>query len=112
MTPLPSFVEEMTLIPPCLTHELIRGQEQLLVEQIGPLVRSQNVALDMRDVERIDAAGIAALISLYGCALKAGHRFSLINAPQRVAEILAIVGLDHILLASEAAGSCIARPAA
>jgi len=97
--------------------ELVRGSEQFLLERFKPLVRSQSVLLDLAHVERIDAAGVAALISLYGCARDAGHGFSVTNAAPHVAEILSIVGLDRILLSHNAgqishSGSCVERPAA
>ena len=64
---------ETLRITPGDMHELIRGKEQRLVERIAPLAREHNVWLDLCGVERIDAAGIAALISLYTCAHSAGH---------------------------------------
>ena len=79
-------------------HELVRGQDRNLLDRIAPLVRQSSVSLDLAQVERIDAAGIAALISLYGSARDAGHTFSVQNASARVAEILALVGLDRILV--------------
>ncbi|MFZ0744800.1 MAG: STAS domain-containing protein [Terracidiphilus sp.] len=96
---------ETLLIAPGDMHELVRGQEQCLVERLGPVVRQQNVTLDLRHVERIDAAGIAALISLYGSAKSAGYEFTVSNAKPRVTEILRLVGLDHFLL-SHNAGPC------
>ncbi len=98
-------------------HELVRGQEQSLLERLGPVVREQNVSLDLRHVERIDAAGIAALISLYGCAHSTGHEFTVSNVRPHVAEILALVQLDRILLSHNAVPSpqsdrCFARTAA
>ena len=88
---------------PAQMTELIRGQNESLLEQVMPLVRRQNVTLDLQSVERIDAAGIAALISLYGCARDVGHRFTVVNASPRVAGILTLVGLDRILLSQNAA---------
>ena len=35
--------------------ELVRGNEQQLLDRLGPLVRSQNVTLDLAYVARIDA---------------------------------------------------------
>ena len=109
--------EDTLLIPSAELHELVRGQEQGFVERLTPLVSSQSVTLDLRHVERIDAAGIAALISLYWCADAAGNKFSVVNASTHVAEILALVGLDRILLSRNAASSsqtecCFAQPAA
>jgi anti-anti-sigma factor len=91
-----------TIMVPHNLHELVRGQEQNFVRDIEPVVRSQSVTLDMTQVERIDAAGIAALITLYGTACASGHDFMLVNTSQRVEEILALVGLDRILLAQDA----------
>jgi anti-anti-sigma factor len=82
-------------------HELVRGEEQRLVRELQPVVREQSVTLDMRHIERIDAAGIAVLISLYGEAHLSGHEFAIINASPRVVEILELVGLDRILISGE-----------
>lgn len=82
--------------------ELVRGNDHNLVAELEPLVRRENVTLDLHSIGRIDAAGIAALISLYGCARNTGHNFSLCNVPSRVANILALVGLDGILLSHQA----------
>lgn len=81
--------------------ELVRGCDHALVACIEPLVRSGDVTLDCRAIERIDAAGIAALITLYGIAQDAGHAFRVCNLKAHVAEILALVGLDRILVAQE-----------
>ena len=83
--------------------ELVRGNEQRLLEQFTPVVRRQCVTLDLQFVQRIDAAGISALISLYRSAHEAGHRFAVSNAAPHVAEILALVGLDGVLLSRNTA---------
>jgi len=93
------------VIAPCEVTELIRGQERAFVQRLTPIVSKQSVALDLESVERIDAAGIAALISLYGMARDAGHGFAVANPSAHVREILSLVGLDRILLA-ESAASC------
>ncbi|MGO9435389.1 MAG: STAS domain-containing protein [Terracidiphilus sp.] len=117
MNAILSHSEVALLIPPGDLHELVRGQEHDLVSRLAPLVRSQSVTLDLAHVERIDAAGIAALISLYGCAHAAGNEFAVVNASARVAEILALVGLDRILISQNAvpcpqSEPCFAQPAA
>jgi anti-anti-sigma factor len=96
---------EMRITAPDGITELVRGNDHCLVSQLEPLVRRQNIALDLKGVNRIDAAGITALISLYGCAHDSGHEFRLCNVPARVAQILTLVGLDAILL-SQGTGSC------
>lgn len=108
---------EALVLAPGDVHELVRGQEQSLVDRLMPIVRRQSVTLDMRHVERIDAAGIASLISLYGAALNAGNEFAVVNASHRVAEILALVGLDRILISHNAvpasqSGACLEQSAA
>ena len=89
---------ELKVATPNGMTDLVRGNDHCLVAQMEPLVRRQNVALDLNTVDRIDAAGISALILIYGCAHDSGHEFRLCNVPARVADILALVGLDAILL--------------
>ena len=91
--------EETLVVAPDALHELVRGEEHEFVTRLTPIVRQQSVTLDCKQVERIDAAGIAALISLYGVAHAAGNDFAVVNASARVAEILRVVGLDRILIA-------------
>jgi anti-anti-sigma factor len=91
-------VMDNTVSVPRNLNELVRGQEQRLLKELEPVVRNQSVTLDMRQIERIDAAGISSLISLYGVAHAAGHEFAIVNASPRVSEILQIVGLDRILI--------------
>jgi anti-anti-sigma factor len=97
--------------------ELVKGSDQSLLQRVAPLVRRHSVSLDLTSVERIDAAGIAALVSLYGMARDAGHSFSVCNAAPRVEKILALVGLDRVLLSHIAVHTsysdvCMDRPAA
>jgi anti-anti-sigma factor len=77
--------------------ELVRGQEEQFLEELQPIVSSRSVRLDLSRIERIDAAGLAALISVYCDACKAGHKFTVANPSRHVAEILSIVGLNKIL---------------
>jgi anti-anti-sigma factor len=87
---------------PCALTELVKGSDQHFVVSMTPLVRNQSVSLDLSSVERIDAAGITALISVYRIACESGHAFSVSNVSARVAEMLALVGLDRILLPQDA----------
>jgi anti-anti-sigma regulatory factor len=97
--------------------ELVRGQDQILIQRLSPVVRRQSVTLDLGSVERIDAAGIAALISLYTGAHDAGHRFTVSNPSARVEEILSLVGLEgtlvsHHMNCNSQSGSCCEQSAA
>jgi anti-anti-sigma factor len=94
---------EAMAMAPCEMTELVRGRDRELVDRMTPVVSKQSVALDLEGVERIDAAGIAALISLYGTARDAGHGFAVANPSAHVREILTLVGLDRILLSNCAA---------
>jgi len=82
--------------------ELVRGHDQWLLQRIMPLVYKQSLVLDLSPIERIDAAGIAALITVYATACQEGHNFTVCNPSRQVAKILALVGLDRILLSQNA----------
>ena len=69
-------------------NELVRGQEQSFLEELAPAVVREDVTLDFAAVERIDAAGLAALITLYTDACKAGHRLTVLRPSRHVSEIL------------------------
>jgi anti-anti-sigma factor len=97
-----------TELPPIAAGEiteLVRGNDGALLERFMPLVRRQCVTLNLEAVKRIDAAGLAALITLYCTARESGHDFTIQNPSSHVAEILAVVGLDKILVSQHAEGS-------
>lgn len=111
----PSLLTRVTV--PAGMDELVRGTDHLLVAKLAPVVRAQDVALDLTPVHRIDAAGIAALISLYHCARESGHGFSVCNVDERIDGILRLVGLEHILVAHDdcpapTPGACLEQSAA
>ena len=82
-----------------IDYELVRGSESQIVSDFSPLLRRESLALDLSRVERMDAAGIAALISLYCTSVEAGTDFSVVTPSAHVLELLRIVGLDSILVA-------------
>jgi anti-anti-sigma factor len=81
--------------------ELVLGHERDLVARVAPLVRGQSIALDLSQVERVDAAGVAALVELYALACEAGHSFYILNASAHVTQVLALCGLDRILMSHD-----------
>ncbi|HUX44796.1 MAG TPA: STAS domain-containing protein [Terracidiphilus sp.] len=89
-------------IAPHDLQELVRGQEQSFLNRMTPLVREHSVLLDFEHVERVDAAGIAALLALYAAAHGTGNEFAILNARPHVAEVLTLVGLDRILVSHNA----------
>jgi len=102
MRPMMNQVTEQMVAPPPGFTELVRGNEEQLIELMTPVVRGNSTVLDMAEVRRIDAAGIAALISIYGSSRTAGHTFRVCNVNPHVQEILKLVGLDHVLVSSNA----------
>jgi len=86
------------LVVPMGIRSLVRGAETELLEEIMPLVRRQSVWLDLSRVERIDAAGLAALIALYRVACEGGRCFGVTDPAPHVREILSLVGLDKFLM--------------
>ena len=90
--------------------ELVRGHDQWLLQRIMPLVHQQSIVLDLSPIERIDAAGIAALVTVYATACQEGHTFAVCNPSRQVARILALVGLDRILLSQNAVRSSHSGP--
>ncbi len=86
----------------CHLNELVRGSEAGLMDEMTPMVQCGSVRLDLHRVERIDAAGVAALIALYRTASEAGNSFKISNLRPHVAEVLALVGVDRILLSHNA----------
>jgi anti-anti-sigma regulatory factor len=49
----------------------------------------------------MDAAGIAALITLYCASVEAGNRFSVVDPSAHVLELLHLVGLESILVTED-----------
>jgi len=96
-----SFSNSAVLASPQATaidYELVRGTEDRVYAELLPRVRQESLALDLSQVERIDAAGIAALITLYCTAVEAGNSFFVVDPSLRVLELLRLVGLDSILI--------------
>lgn len=86
----------------CRLKELVRGNEHRLIERLMPLVRSRSLVLDLNAVERIDAAGVSALIGLYRSAREAGQRFTIVNPRPQIAQVLALLGLEKVLMSQNA----------
>ena len=94
-------VNPLTVTLPCLVAldcELVRGTEANVLAGLVPRVQQQSIALDLSQVDRIDASGIAALITLYCSAVEAGTQFSVVNPSGHVLELLRIVGLESTLV--------------
>jgi anti-anti-sigma factor len=86
----------------CRLKRLVRGNEKQLVDRLMPLVRSRSLVLDVNAVEDIDAAGVSALIGLYRGAREAGQRFTIVNPGPHVTQVLALLGLEKVLISQNA----------
>jgi anti-anti-sigma factor len=84
-----------------VNYELVRGTESQVIDELMPIIRQESVALNLSGVERIDAAGIAALITLYCTSVEAGTEFSVVDPSAHVLELLKLVGLEPILMAGD-----------
>lgn len=91
-------VENPNPVIPVGIRSIVWGAETEMLEEILPMVRHQSLRLDLSRVERIDAAGLAALIALYRAACEAGHYFGVTNPTPHVREILSLVGLEKFLM--------------
>jgi len=83
-----------------VTCDLVHGAEDRFIASLLPCVERRSLTLDLSAVERMDAAGISALISLYCSAVRAGTQFSVSSPNAHVLEMLRLVGLEQILLAN------------
>jgi anti-anti-sigma factor len=96
--------------------ELVRGTEAQVIRELLPRVKQESVTLNLAGVERIDAAGIAALITLYCSSVEARTEFYIVDPSPHVLELLRIVGLESILIAdgrpAGSARTCLECPAA
>lgn len=85
------------LLVHCTEEALVRGREQAMLAQLLPLVAANNVVLSLEQVQKIDAAGLGALVLLYGEARKVRRSFRLIKPSRIVKGLIRIVGLELVL---------------
>jgi anti-anti-sigma factor len=81
-----------------IDFEVVRGREEEFKEALLPRVKRQTIVVDLSNVPRIDAAGIAALIDIYCSSIEAGTGFSVTSPSSHVLETLRVVGLDSLLI--------------
>lgn len=94
-----ALLENPAVVIIAVQNDLVRGNETQIVDELLTRVQQESIALDLSNVERIDAAGIAALITLYCSAVQAGTDFSVAAPSAHVLELLRLVGLESILIA-------------
>lgn len=101
VTPFSNLTSAVNSLPAIVAvhSELVRGTESEVLAKLLPRVKDGSVALDLANVERIDAAGIATLITLYCTSVEAGNDFTVVSPSHHVLELLRLVGLESILMA-------------
>jgi anti-anti-sigma factor len=82
--------------------ELVRGNESVFLAAALPMVEDAGLILDMSQVDSLDAGGIGTILILRQVAEREGNFLVLINPSTRVQQVLRLVGLDEILVCSEA----------
>ncbi|WP_420237302.1 STAS domain-containing protein [Telmatobacter bradus] len=90
------FAEESVVI--CTEDVLVRGREQNLLDELLPLVAENDVALSLERVQKIDAAGLGTLITIYRMAHEVGHTFRVVKPSRIVRGIICAVGFESALL--------------
>ena len=77
---------------------LIRGCEASFLAELESRAVDSDLELDLGQVERIDAAGIGALLHLRALADQAGRRLSISSASRRATEVIRLVGLESVFM--------------
>jgi anti-anti-sigma factor len=91
-------MQQTPLLMVAVQRQLVRGEESEFVNEIAAQLHSRSVELDLSRVEQIDAAGIAALVSLYAQAHDLRRSLTIVAVSRHVKEILTLVGLEGVLL--------------
>ena len=72
----------------------VNGQLKSLINEV---TSDQDIVLDMERVEKIDSAGLAALVSLLDAVEKTGHRLRIANMQSRVRTVAGLVRLHKVI---------------
>lgn len=84
----------ITIIGPMELHSIKEFQNKVIeLETAAP----RDIVLDIKEVEYIDSTGISVLITLNRQQKKNGKSLKIINASQRVANLLELSSLSDLL---------------
>ncbi len=78
----------------CTGRLSIENAEVFKSQGKAAILRSKRIVLDLGEVDRMDSAGLGALVGLYVSARKAQCEFLLINYSKPVRDLL---GIAHLL---------------
>jgi anti-sigma B factor antagonist len=82
------------LIVRCIGRITVEHTDVLKSRVRGLIPTTKGIILDLKEVSRLDSAGIGTLVGLYVSAKKANCEFLLINYNKTVRDLL---GLTHLL---------------
>lgn len=87
---------------PCLCFEgpLTIDVVTAVLAEAGPRVSATDCTLDMSAVTELDSAALSLVLALLRVSQAAGHRLSLINAPESFASLAGLYGVDTLLAES------------
>jgi anti-sigma B factor antagonist len=73
--------------------------EERFREHVATLIRAGhlNVLLDLRQVDYIDSGGVGSVVAALLHVTRRGGRLKLLSPSPRVAHVLEIAGLDHVV---------------
>lgn len=76
---------------------LVHGPECEILRQIVEERKETNIAIDLTDVQNIDAAGLGMLVFLQYQLELAGRELSLLSPSATVVDLLRLTGLENFL---------------
>src|SRR5579883_1964699 len=81
-----------------LGGRLVAGGGALQLRGLSRQLVNKYLEVDLSEVSAVDAAGLGALVFLHNQVHSCGGRFSLVNVPARVCQLLHLTGLSELLL--------------
>jgi anti-anti-sigma factor len=93
--------------PPATLVTLVGDLDTLHAAELRA-VPAGDLVLDVSGVRFLDAAGLTVLVELHARLERADARLVLVGVPRRVRRVIAITGVDQVLLASPTADDAVA----
>ncbi|WP_346279693.1 STAS domain-containing protein [Pseudonocardia sp.] len=97
--------------PPATLVTLVGDLDTLHAAELRGHLRAVpagDLVLDVSGVRFLDAAGLTVLVELHARLERADARLVLVGVPRRVRRVIAITGVDQVLLASPTADDAVA----
>jgi phospholipid transport system transporter-binding protein len=98
----------MLVLPAKITTLEARDTQRMLSQALQQEMKTQNeprVTIDASALQQFDSAALAVLLECQRIALAWGKGFAVRNAPQKLAELARLYGVDALLMPPEPATS-------